>query len=113
MQNTGEISDVFRSRGAGTAQLGNFIDVRSYVFQVKVEAEISDYKRNFYGILSRGGDGGQTDELRKILLGLKLLGGGTAFAFRRTPRRDLERLARALWITPVLAALSSVELSVR
>ena len=33
--------------------------MRSLVFEVKVEAVINDYKRNFYGIVSRGGGGGQ------------------------------------------------------
>jgi ABC-type long-subunit fatty acid transport system fused permease/ATPase subunit len=34
--------------------MGAYIDVVSRVFQVKVEAEINNYKRTFYGILSRG-----------------------------------------------------------
>jgi hypothetical protein len=33
--------------------------VRSYVFEVKVEAQINDYKKTFYGIVSRTGAGGQ------------------------------------------------------
>ena len=37
----------------------NYVGVRSYVFEVKVEADINDYKRTFYGIVSRGGGGGQ------------------------------------------------------
>jgi hypothetical protein len=40
--------------------LGNFIGVQSSYFRVKVEAEIGDYKRNFYGVLGRAGAGGQT-----------------------------------------------------
>jgi hypothetical protein len=40
--------------------LANYIDVRSYVFQVSVDAEINDYKRTFYGIISRVGASGQT-----------------------------------------------------
>jgi hypothetical protein len=44
--------------GLATQALGNYIDVHSYVFLVKVDAEISDYKRTFYGIVSRGGGGG-------------------------------------------------------
>jgi hypothetical protein len=40
--------------GLAAQGLASYIDVRSYVFQVKVEAEINNYKRTFYGILSRG-----------------------------------------------------------
>jgi general secretion pathway protein K len=35
--------------------LAAFCDVRSYVFEVKVEAEINNYKRSFTGIVSRAG----------------------------------------------------------
>jgi general secretion pathway protein K len=40
--------------GTATQGMGAYIDVVSRVFQVKVEAEINNYKRTFYGILSRG-----------------------------------------------------------
>lgn len=55
----GEIAS-FMGSGPGTAQIANFVGVQSYVFKVQVVAEIGDYKRNFYGVLSRGGNGGQT-----------------------------------------------------
>jgi general secretion pathway protein K len=58
LQNTSELA-TFLGTGSGTAALGNYVGVRSYVFEVKVEAQISDYKRTFYGIVSRGGSGGQ------------------------------------------------------
>ncbi len=45
--------------GQALGPVANYIDVRSYVFQVKVDAEINDYKRTFYGIVSRTGGGGQ------------------------------------------------------
>lgn len=45
--------------GAATQAMGNYIDVRSYVFQVKVDAEINGYKRTFYGIVSRQGASAQ------------------------------------------------------
>ena len=41
--------------GVATQGMANYVDVRSYAFEVKVEAEINGYKRNFYGIVSRGG----------------------------------------------------------
>jgi general secretion pathway protein K len=41
--------------GAATQALNNYIDVRSYVFKVRVEAEINGYKRIYYGIVSRAG----------------------------------------------------------
>lgn len=71
MQNPGEINGGMPGGGIGgnipgapppgvAAQgLANYVDVRSYVFQVKVDAEIGDYKRTFYGIVSRTGGGGQ------------------------------------------------------
>jgi type II secretory pathway component PulK len=62
-QNIGEINgaNVAGAQGQGTqtSALGNYIDVRSYVFEVKVEAVINDYKRTFYGIVSRAGASGQ------------------------------------------------------
>jgi general secretion pathway protein K len=45
--------------GVAAQGLANYIDVRSYVFEVKVEAEINGYKRAYYGIVSRAGAGGQ------------------------------------------------------
>ena len=45
--------------GVAAQGLGNYIDVRSYVFEVKVEAEINGYKRAYYGIVSRAGPSGQ------------------------------------------------------
>jgi len=71
LQNPGEISgglpgglggNVPGAPPAGVAAqgLGNYVDVRSYVFRVKVDAQIGDYKRTFYGIISRTGGGGQT-----------------------------------------------------
>jgi general secretion pathway protein K len=73
-QNIGEINSGMPGGGAGgpppnvqgappagvAAQgLGSYIDVRSYVFEVKVDAEINGYKRAFYGIVSRAGAGSQ------------------------------------------------------
>ena len=43
----------------GANQGGAGYGYRSYVFEVKVEAQINDYKRTFTGIVSRGGGGGQ------------------------------------------------------
>jgi hypothetical protein len=69
-QNIGEINGGMPGGGAGNVQgappiggqaqaLGNYIDVRSFVFKVQVNAEINGYKRTFYGIVSRTGNGGQ------------------------------------------------------
>jgi general secretion pathway protein K len=58
MQNPGELAQVL-GPGVATGQLAQYVDVRSYVFQVKVDASIGDYHRVFYGIVSRGGGGGQ------------------------------------------------------
>ncbi len=58
-QNPGELVNAGSGTGLPTQALANYVDVRSYVFQVKVEAQINDYKRIFYGIVSRGGGGGQ------------------------------------------------------
>ena len=57
-QSTGQLSDIL-GPGVQVQQLANYVSVRSLVFEVKVEAVINDYKRNFYGIVSRGGGGGQ------------------------------------------------------
>jgi hypothetical protein len=70
MQNAGEISGNLPGGGGGNVPgappvgvaaqgMGNYIDVRSYVFRVKVDAVIGDYKRTFYGVVSRAGGGGQ------------------------------------------------------
>jgi general secretion pathway protein K len=45
--------------GNPTQNLANYIGVRSYVFEVRVDAEINGYKRSFYGVVSRGGAGAQ------------------------------------------------------
>jgi general secretion pathway protein K len=69
-QNIGEINGGFGGggpanipggppMGAATMALNNYIDVRSYVFKVRVDAEINGYKRTFYGIVSRAGFGAQ------------------------------------------------------
>ncbi len=64
MQNPGEINSGLGGNGENVqgappqgiaAQgLANYVDVRSYVFEVKVDADINGYKRTFYGIVSRG-----------------------------------------------------------
>jgi general secretion pathway protein K len=71
MQNPGEISsglaggigaNVPGAPGAGMAaqSLSQYVDVRSLVFQVTVEADINGYKRTYHGIVSRNpGGGGQ------------------------------------------------------
>ena len=41
--------------GLAAGGLGVYCDVRSYVFEVHVEAEINGVKRNFVGLLSRNG----------------------------------------------------------
>jgi general secretion pathway protein K len=45
--------------GTAAQGLAAYIDVRSYIFQVKVDAEINNYHRIFYGIVSRSGNGAQ------------------------------------------------------
>jgi hypothetical protein len=40
--------------GLAAQGMAAYIDVVSRVFQVRVDAEINDYKRTFYGIVSRG-----------------------------------------------------------
>lgn len=45
--------------GGAVQGLANYIDVRSYIFQVQVDAEINGYKRTFFGIVSRAGPSGQ------------------------------------------------------
>jgi general secretion pathway protein K len=39
--------------GGAAARMGNFCDVRSYVYEVHVVAEVNDVKRTFIGIVSR------------------------------------------------------------
>jgi hypothetical protein len=62
-QNPGEINGAnvpgTAGIGAPTQSLGNYVDVRSYVFEVRVDADINGYKRTFYGIVGRGGGGAQ------------------------------------------------------
>ncbi|HZM05408.1 MAG TPA: hypothetical protein VFC44_20610 [Candidatus Saccharimonadales bacterium] len=70
-QNIGEINGGFQgggqpgtqptgpAPGIATQGMAAYIDVRSYVFEVKVDAEINGYKRAFYGIVSRAGAGAQ------------------------------------------------------
>ncbi|HXR07690.1 MAG TPA: helix-hairpin-helix domain-containing protein [Candidatus Acidoferrum sp.] len=41
--------------GVAAGGLAAYCDVRSYVFEVHVEAEINGFKRNFIGVISRGG----------------------------------------------------------
>jgi hypothetical protein len=59
LQNTSELA-TFLGTGSGTAALGNYVGVRSLVFDVTVDAWINDYHRTFHGIVSRSGGGGQT-----------------------------------------------------
>jgi type II secretory pathway component PulK len=56
--NSGNVQGSIDS-GIAAQGLANYVDVRSYVFEVKVEAQINDYKKTFYGIVSRTGAGGQ------------------------------------------------------
>jgi hypothetical protein len=46
-------------QGVPAQNLGALIGVRSLVFEVRVDAEINNYKRSFYGIVSRAGPQGQ------------------------------------------------------
>jgi type II secretory pathway component PulK len=45
--------------GVAAQGMGAYIDVRSYVFDVTVDAEINGYHRTFHGIVSRAGNGAQ------------------------------------------------------
>jgi len=45
--------------GPAAQSIANYVDVHSYVFDIKIDAEINGYKRTFHGIISRGGNGGQ------------------------------------------------------
>lgn len=62
-QNIGEINSGnvqgTPPQGQAVQGLASYIDVRSYVFQVQVDAEINGYKRTFYGIVGRAGPSGQ------------------------------------------------------
>ena len=42
-------------QGAATGQVANYVGVQSSVFEVRVEAEIDDYKRTFIGVVNRNG----------------------------------------------------------
>jgi uncharacterized membrane protein YgcG len=44
--------------GQGPGGMGAYIDVRSYVFEVRVDAQINGHTNTFYGIVSRGSAGG-------------------------------------------------------
>lgn len=63
IQNIGELNamNVPGAAQIGTApqSLANLIGVHSYVFEVRVDAEINGYKRSFYGIVSRVGNNSQ------------------------------------------------------
>jgi general secretion pathway protein K len=63
IQNVGELNVM---NVGGAPQIGQpaqnlsaFVGVRSFVFEVRVDAEINGYKRSFYGIVSRTGAQGQ------------------------------------------------------
>jgi len=75
-QNIGEINGGFGG-GQGNVQggppagvavqaLANYIDVRSFVFKVRVDAEINGYKRTYYGIVSRNGNSAQQITCKKF-----------------------------------------------
>jgi type II secretory pathway component PulK len=57
LQNPGELAS-FLGQGAATGAIGNYVSVHSAVFEVKVDAQIDDYKQTYYGIVSRGTSGG-------------------------------------------------------
>lgn len=57
--NPGELNQSLGGPGVQAGAVANYVDVRSYVFDVKVDAVIDNYKRTFHGIVSRGGGGGQ------------------------------------------------------
>ncbi len=80
-----------------TQGLGAYIDVRSYVFEVKVEADIDGYKRNYYGIVSRAGSSTRS-AMREILLGIV---GTPCFAGARAsrPPRLASRQTHQRWQT--------------
>ncbi len=45
--------------GLAAQGMAAYIDVRSYVFKVRVDTEINGYKRSYYGIVSRQGSNAQ------------------------------------------------------
>jgi hypothetical protein len=47
------------AQGIQAGQLARYCDVRSYVFEVHVDAEINGYKRTFIGVISRAGASAQ------------------------------------------------------
>ena len=77
-QNVGEINSGFQGgpmpgnvpgapqAGLAAQGLANFIDVRSYIFKVRVDAQINNYKRTFYGIVSRAGSSAQRTQCVKF-----------------------------------------------
>jgi general secretion pathway protein K len=62
-QNPGEINGLNVSGapqpGNPAQNLASYIGVRSYSFEVRVDAEINGYKRSFYGVLSRAAGNAQ------------------------------------------------------
>lgn len=69
-QNPGELnSSNLRgglAQGIQASQLARYCDVRSYVFEVHVDAEINGYKRTFTGIISRAGASAQQTKCVKF-----------------------------------------------
>ena len=54
--NTGNMAGVQGfTPGVGTGQIGRYCAVRSSVFEVQVDTEISGYKRQFFAVIVRGG----------------------------------------------------------
>jgi general secretion pathway protein K len=58
-QNPGQLSEFFGT-GVQTQALQNYVGVRSYIFDVTVDACINDYHHAFHGIISRVGNAGQS-----------------------------------------------------
>jgi general secretion pathway protein K len=52
--------------GVPTQALASYVGVRSYVFDVTVDAQINGYTNRFHGILSRGGGNGQSFNMVKF-----------------------------------------------
>jgi general secretion pathway protein K len=69
-QNPGELNSANLQGGIApgiqASQLARYCDVRSYVFEVHVDAEINGYKRTFIGIVSRGGMSAQATKCVKF-----------------------------------------------
>lgn len=59
-QNPAEIMNVQGGppQGVAAQQIAAYVDVRSYVFDVQVQAEVNGVRRNFGGIVSRSGPSG-------------------------------------------------------